>query len=220
MHVRVDAASGWCSISVSPRDEEDTFKILLATDIHLGYLEKDAIRGSDSYNTMDEILKCAKSNKVRNWIHGVRWIAFLSFTSCVCCFCPQVDFILLGGDLFHDNKPSRRCLHNCITLLRKYCMGDAPIQFDVISDQKVNFNTTQSVSSGAVFSVLFLCRSFCTVCWMFADMFCRFPWVNYQDENLNISIPVFSIHGNHDDPTGVSDVTKPFATFFKLLSPP
>lgn len=58
---------------------------------------------------------------------------------------------------------------------------------------------------------------------MFADMFCRFPWVNYQDENLNISIPVFSIHGNHDDPTGVSDVTneaKPFATFFKLLSPP
>lgn len=27
--------------------------------------------------------------------------------------------------------------------------------------------------------------------------------MNYQDENLNISIPVFSIHGNHDDPTGV-----------------
>lgn len=34
----------------------------------------------------------------------------------------------------------------------------------------------------------------------------RFPWVNYQDENLNISIPVFSIHGNHDDPTGVSNI--------------
>ncbi|XP_060035649.1 double-strand break repair protein MRE11 isoform X2 [Erinaceus europaeus] len=30
----------------------------------------------------------------------------------------------------------------------------------------------------------------------------KFPWVNYQDSNLNISIPVFSIHGNHDDPTG------------------
>lgn len=52
-------------------------------------------------------------------------------------------------------------------------------------------------------------------------MFCRFPWVNYQDENLNISIPVFSIHGNHDDPTGVSDDTnkaKGFAfTTFSLL---
>lgn len=25
--------------------------------------------------------------------------------------------------------------------------------------------------------------------------------VNYEDENLNISVPVFAIHGNHDDPT-------------------
>ncbi|MED6234632.1 meiotic recombination [Ataeniobius toweri] len=127
-------------------DDEDTFKILISTDIHLGYLEKDAIRGNDSYNTLNEILECAKKN--------------------------QVDFILLGGDLFHENKPSRRCLHSCITMLRKYCMGDSPVTFNIISDQTVNFNTTQ------------------------------FPWVNYQDENLNISIPVFSIHGNHDDPTG------------------
>lgn len=127
-------------------DDEDTLKILIATDVHLGYLEKDAIRGNDSYNTLDEILKCAKTN--------------------------QVDFILLGGDLFHDNKPTRRCLHNCISMLRNYCMGDSPVRFNILSDQTVNFNTTQ------------------------------FPWVNYQDENLNISIPVFSIHGNHDDPTG------------------
>ena len=40
-----------------------------------------------------------------------------------------------------------------------------------------------------------------------------FPWlflfiipfttrpVNYEDENLNIALPVFVIHGNHDDPT-------------------
>uniref|UniRef100_A0A3Q3WFJ8 Double-strand break repair protein MRE11 n=1 Tax=Mola mola TaxID=94237 RepID=A0A3Q3WFJ8_MOLML len=130
----------------NPLDDEDTFKILIATDIHLGYLERDAIRGNDSYNTLNEILNCAKTN--------------------------QVDFILLGGDLFHDNKPSRRSLHTCITMLRKYCMGDSPIHFNILSDQTVNFNTTQ------------------------------FPWVNYQDENLNISIPVFSIHGNHDDPTG------------------
>ncbi|KAF3847720.1 hypothetical protein F7725_020748 [Dissostichus mawsoni] len=132
--------------SESTLDDEDTFKILIATDIHLGYLEKDAIRGNDSFNTLEEILKCAKTN--------------------------QVDFILLGGDLFHENKPSRRCLHTCITMLRRYCMGDKPINFNILSDQKVNFNTTQ------------------------------FPWVNYQDENLNISIPAFSIHGNHDDPTG------------------
>lgn len=46
------------------RDDEDTFKILIATDIHLGYLERDAIRGSDSYNTLNEILNCAKTNQV------------------------------------------------------------------------------------------------------------------------------------------------------------
>lgn len=27
--------------------------------------------------------------------------------------------------------------------------------------------------------------------------------VNYEDPNYNVSIPVFSIHGNHDDPAGV-----------------
>jgi len=29
-----------------------------------------------------------------------------------------------------------------------------------------------------------------------------FPSVNYLDPNYNIAIPVFSIHGNHDDPAG------------------
>ena len=31
--------------------------------------------------------------------------------------------------------------------------------------------------------------------------------VNYEDPNYNISIPVFSIHGNHDDPAGVRYLT-------------
>ncbi|XP_028656339.1 double-strand break repair protein MRE11 [Erpetoichthys calabaricus] len=127
-------------------DDENTFKILIATDIHLGYMEKDAVRGNDTFVTFDEILKYARDN--------------------------EVDFILLGGDLFHDNKPSRRTLHSCIELLRKHCMGDRPIQFEILSDQSVNFSLS------------------------------KFPWVNYQDENMNISIPVFSVHGNHDDPTG------------------
>lgn len=30
-----------------------------------------------------------------------------------------------------------------------------------------------------------------------------FNHVNYQDPNINVAIPVFSIHGNHDDPSGV-----------------
>ena len=27
--------------------------------------------------------------------------------------------------------------------------------------------------------------------------------VNYEDPNYNVAMPVFIIHGNHDDPTGV-----------------
>lgn len=30
----------------------------------------------------------------------------------------------------------------------------------------------------------------------------RFATANFLDQNLNVSIPVFSIHGNHDDPCG------------------
>lgn len=33
-----------------------------------------------------------------------------------------------------------------------------------------------------------------------------FPAVNYEDPNLNVGIPVFSIHGNHDDPQGTGPV--------------
>ena len=26
--------------------------------------------------------------------------------------------------------------------------------------------------------------------------------INYEDENFNVGLPFFIIHGNHDDPTG------------------
>ncbi|KAK3090953.1 hypothetical protein FSP39_016025 [Pinctada imbricata] len=127
-------------------ENDNTLKILVATDNHLGYGEKDQIRGNDSLVTFEEILENAKKH--------------------------EVDFILLGGDLFHENKPPRRILHGCIALLRTYCMGEKPVQFEYLSDQSLDFKH------------------------------CQFPTLNYEDPNLNISIPVFSIHGNHDDPTG------------------
>ena len=30
----------------------------------------------------------------------------------------------------------------------------------------------------------------------------RYKTVNFEDPNYNIQLPVFSIHGNHDDPAG------------------
>lgn len=62
-----------CTFICFSRDDEDTFKILISTDIHLGYLEKDAIRGNDSYNTLNEILECAKKNQVHASCHDFVW---------------------------------------------------------------------------------------------------------------------------------------------------
>jgi len=45
--------------------DENTFKILVATDIHLGFLEKDPVRGNDSFITFEEILQCAKNLELR-----------------------------------------------------------------------------------------------------------------------------------------------------------
>lgn len=46
-----------------------------------------------------------------------------------------MDFLLLGGNLFHENKPSNSTLVKAIEILRHYCMNDRPVQFQVISDQ-------------------------------------------------------------------------------------
>ena len=39
--------------------------ILVATDLHLGYLEKDPIRGEDSFATFNEVFQIANERKVR-----------------------------------------------------------------------------------------------------------------------------------------------------------
>ncbi|KAJ7594382.1 Metallo-dependent phosphatase-like protein [Mycena floridula] len=126
---------------------DDTIRILLATDNHIGFMERDPIRGQDSINTFQEILQLAVKN--------------------------DVDFILLAGDLFHENKPSRDCLYKTMALLREYTMGDRPVQIELLSDPE------DGKAEG--FS---------------------FPAINYEDPNFNVGIPVFSIHGNHDDPQG------------------
>ncbi|KAF5384138.1 hypothetical protein D9615_003384 [Tricholomella constricta] len=126
---------------------DDTIRILLATDNHIGYNERDPIRGQDSINTFREILQLAVKH--------------------------DVDFVLLAGDLFHENKPSRDCLYRTMALLREYTMGNKPIQLELLSDPEEGK----------------------------ADGF-SFPAINYEDPNYNVGIPVFSIHGNHDDPQG------------------
>lgn len=119
-------------------DKSSIIKILISTDNHLGYLERDPVRGEDSFRAFEEVLEIAKVN--------------------------DVDMLLLAGDLFHDNKPSRSTVVKTMKLLRKTCMSpDGAVRLAVRSDP--------------------------------TD-------VNYMNPSVAVSLPVFVIHGNHDDPTG------------------
>lgn len=57
------------SINAAPptltnRSEADTIRILVATDNHVGYEERDAIRKDDSWRTFDEIMTLARTEDV------------------------------------------------------------------------------------------------------------------------------------------------------------
>ncbi|KAJ2850264.1 meiotic recombination [Coemansia brasiliensis] len=130
--------------------DEDTLSILVATDNHLGYLENDPIRGQDSFHAFAEVLQLARLHKA--------------------------DMVLLGGDLFHDNHPSRKCQYQTLSMLRQNCLGDGPVSLEHLSDPAMDFGES-------------------------------FAYVNYEDPNINVELPVFSIHGNHDDPSGEGNLS-------------
>ncbi|XP_073114089.1 double-strand break repair protein MRE11 isoform X3 [Elaeis guineensis] len=134
----------------SMEDADNMLRVLIATDCHLGYMEKDEIRRFDSFQAFEEICSIAEEK--------------------------QIDFLLLGGDLFHENKPSRSTLVKTIEILRRHCLNDNPVQFQVVSDQTINFQNI-------------------------------FGHVNYEDPHFNVGLPVFTIHGNHDDPAGVDNLS-------------
>ena len=48
---------------MAEENDANTFRALIATDNHLGYLEKDPIRGQDSFIAFEEIFKEAIKRK-------------------------------------------------------------------------------------------------------------------------------------------------------------
>jgi double-strand break repair protein MRE11 len=94
-------------------DAADTIRILIATDNHVGYNERDAIRGDDSWRSFDEAMCVARER--------------------------DVDMILLAGDLFHDNKPSRKSMYQVMRSLRTNCLGDKPCELEMLGDGSEHF---------------------------------------------------------------------------------
>ena len=128
-----------------PMASADTIRILVASDNHVGYNERDGERGDDSWKSFHEIM-CLANDR-------------------------EVDLVLLAGDLFHDNKPSRKSMYRVMQSLRMNCFGDKPCELQMLSDGSTTLGSD-------------------------------FDHVNYEDEHIDVAIPVFSIHGNHDDPSG------------------
>jgi double-strand break repair protein MRE11 len=140
-----DAAAPVDVDAVLQNDDPDTLRVLLSTDNHLGYAERDNIRGMDSFAAFEEVLYTAKRF--------------------------HCDMVLIAGDLFHENRPSRRTLHKTMEILRRYGMGRDAVKIELLSNAANQF---RSAVSGMA---------------------------NYQDPNYAVHLPVFSIHGNHDDPS-------------------
>ena len=126
-------------------EEADELRILLASDLHMGIYERDPIRKHDAKATLEEIFQIANDN--------------------------NVDMVLLTGNLFHENKPSRMALQSTIEVMRNHCLGDGDIRMQIVSEQGASFHGSYRAA-------------------------------NYEDPNYNVQLPVFAIHGDHDDPGG------------------
>lgn len=53
-------------IDISREDKSDMLRVLVATDCHLGYMEKDEIRRHDSFQAFEEICSIAEQKQVQD----------------------------------------------------------------------------------------------------------------------------------------------------------
>jgi Calcineurin-like phosphoesterase len=147
-------------------------RVLVATDTHLGYLEKDPLRQMDSFRAFEEVLQLARRH--------------------------HVDLLLLGGDLFHHNQPSRMTLFHTFRLLRQYCLGDDPIRFQLCSDARLSFASEYAPPVTSFFLsfcarvcvCVYMCKCVCVCVCVCACVFkCRYVFFLLLWDSLLGSVP-------------------------------
>lgn len=173
-----------------------------------GVWERDEWRGNDSFEAFAEVLDAAKRY--------------------------NSDLVLLGGDLFHDNKPSRSTVIKCLDILNRSCIGDRPVAFQVRSLRASATCVAVPVQRPLKLQRMKYCLGeVCGLCCCGrsclvraharthhgAPVRCAFTQVlsspgliesgvdQTQDPHLNVGLPVFTIHGNHDDPSGPENLS-------------
>lgn len=123
---------------------ETTIRLVIATDNHIGCYERDAQRSYESYSAFAEVLDGAKNS--------------------------GADAVLLGGDLFDVNVPTRATQLKTLRLLRTAVMGSTAVYLSAAYNRGVLHHAPP------------------------------FEHLNYENPDWNVALPVFVIHGNHDDP--------------------
>ncbi|KAI5159981.1 double-strand break repair protein MRE11 [Nematocida ausubeli] len=86
----------------------EELRILVTTDNHLGFAERDHIRGEDSFRAFEEVFVHARET--------------------------QADCILICGDLFHEVSPSKYTIYRTMEILQKNIMGDQPIGMECLEN--------------------------------------------------------------------------------------
>lgn len=147
--------------------DDNTFRILISTDNHLGYMERDAVRCNGDLSFRIIQFPISYSVSLHSYSSSFHFLdSFAAFEEVmITAKNKNADFVLLAGDLFHDNKPSRRTMHATMDLLRSHVYGDEPVFFKITNEQMEVFKNRRATA-------------------------------NFEDPHQAISLPVFSIHGS------------------------
>ncbi|KAH0476695.1 MAG: uncharacterized protein KVP18_003790 [Porospora cf. gigantea A] len=124
----------------------DSFRVLVVTDSHLGYRESDPQRRDDTFEMLDYMLRMGRRL--------------------------ECDLCVHAGDLYDQTKPSKATLYKSMELLKRNCLGDDDINFELVEGRET----------------------------------LRQKRPNFESLDVNVALPIFVIHGNHDDPSEEQDL--------------